>query len=362
LPDGYGSRREFPLGMHDTPESRAEYSRVVAEWLAAGRRLPRTTGATLTVNDLLLAFLDHADGHYSPEGGEAENFRYALRPLRELYGRTPAAKFGPKALKAVRARMVADGLSCGVVNRRIGRIKTAFKWAESEELVPASTHHALATVAGLGPTAPGVRHAAPVRPIDFDAIRPVLPFCSPPVAAMLELQWLAVMRSGEVRIMRTRDIDRSDPARWVYRPGSDAGPAGRHKNAWRGQTRTIYLGPRAIAVLTPWLRPDEPDAYLFSPRRAMAEYRSQQRAARKTKLQPSQAWRKKADPKKVLGECYSRTGYPRRGAPRLPVGRHHLPPIHAPARGQDAGGARRRHRGGPGRDGTQVDQEYRTLR
>ena len=41
--------------------------------------------------------------------GEAENFRFALRPLRRLYGATAAAEFGPKSLKALRAAMLLQG-------------------------------------------------------------------------------------------------------------------------------------------------------------------------------------------------------------------------------------------------------------
>ena len=41
------------LGKHNTPESRAEYDRLIAEWLTSGRHPLRE--ATLTVNELVLA-------------------------------------------------------------------------------------------------------------------------------------------------------------------------------------------------------------------------------------------------------------------------------------------------------------------
>ena len=40
LTDPIGRRRDVLLGPHVTPESRAEYRRVLAEWEAAGRSLP----------------------------------------------------------------------------------------------------------------------------------------------------------------------------------------------------------------------------------------------------------------------------------------------------------------------------------
>jgi hypothetical protein len=50
------------------------------------------------------------------------------------------------------------------------------------------------------------------------------------------------------------DIDRTGRV-WVYKPE-------RHKTEHRGQSREIYLGPKAQAVLTPWLR-DRPDEFLI---------------------------------------------------------------------------------------------------
>jgi hypothetical protein len=133
--------RDLYLGRHGSPESRAEYDRVVGEWLAAGRTFPGSppapTPAGITVNELLLAYWHHAQGHYrAPDGTPTEelaNIKAALRPLRALYGRTPARDFGPLALRAVRDRMVGDGLMRTTINNRVARIRRAFRWAASVE-------------------------------------------------------------------------------------------------------------------------------------------------------------------------------------------------------------------------------------
>src|SRR4051812_39162345 len=52
--------KDFYLGRHGSPESRAEYDRMIAEWLSNGRRLTvasSDTGADLSVNEMLLAYL-----------------------------------------------------------------------------------------------------------------------------------------------------------------------------------------------------------------------------------------------------------------------------------------------------------------
>jgi hypothetical protein len=147
--------RDVYLGKHDTPESRAEYDRLIAEWLATGRRpivAESTSETDLTINETLLAYLRHADAYYVKNGkptSEPANIRLALRPLRKLYGHTPARDFGPLRLKTVRQAMIGTGLCRNEVNKRVRQIIRAFKWAVGEEMVPPSTHHGLKAVSGL---------------------------------------------------------------------------------------------------------------------------------------------------------------------------------------------------------------------
>ncbi len=102
--------------------------------------------------------------------------------------------------------------------------------------------------------------------------------------------------------MRSRDVDTSG-AVWAYCPSS-------HKTEHHGRDRVIYLGPRAQAVLAPWLR-DDVDSFLFSPREVVAEKLAAKRAARKTRVQPSQASRAKARPKVGPGTHYKTDVYGR---------------------------------------------------
>ncbi len=152
------NRDRIYLGTYGSEESKEKYERLVSEWLSNGRpRVSRPTAdphakTDLTMNELILAYWHFAESYYSKEGEPTKELicmREALRPLRRLYGHTKPSAFGPKALKAVRQYMIDEGLSRGVVNRRIGRIKRAFKWAVAEELIPPSVLHGLQAVAGL---------------------------------------------------------------------------------------------------------------------------------------------------------------------------------------------------------------------
>src|SRR5262249_17933708 len=161
LTDSLGNRSDVLLGKYGTKESKTEYARVIARWEASGRRLANPEG--VSVNELVLAFLRHAEQHYRhPDGtltNEVTELKMSLRPVVHLHGHTPATEFGPLALKAVRQIMI-DGyshpkygpqaaLARGVVNSRANRIRRAFKWGVANELVPASVLHALQAATGL---------------------------------------------------------------------------------------------------------------------------------------------------------------------------------------------------------------------
>ena len=85
--------RDFYLGCHNTKASRAEYDRLIAEWLASGRRLPRHSGnvSDLTVIELLASYWKYAVGYYVKDGrptSEVECIKQAVRFLKRMF--TPA--------------------------------------------------------------------------------------------------------------------------------------------------------------------------------------------------------------------------------------------------------------------------------
>lgn len=266
------------LGRAGTPASHERYRRAVAEWLATGQPPRRAVdAAALTVAQLAGAYLRWARGYYlgadsrpSPGLGPVQA---AARALLALYGSTPAAAFGPVALRAVRQHMVAAGLCRNVVNQRTACVKRIFRWGVAEELVPANVLQGLAAVDPLRGGRSGARETPPVRPVPDAHVEAVLPFLPPTLAAMVRLQRLTGMRSGELCVLRTCDVDTTSDV-WLYRPGT-------HKTAYRGFDRRVYLGPQARAVLEPWLRPDRPEAFVFSPARAVRERLALRRAARR---------------------------------------------------------------------------------
>jgi integrase len=238
--------RDYYLGAYDSPKSRAEYDRLIAEWLTNGRRLSESVTGGLSINEMLVAYLDFAAGYYRKGGKptrELDNLKDALRPLKKLYGLSRADHFGPLALKTVRDAMIKSGLCRNEINKRVGKIVRVFRWATENEHLPASVHQALSAVSGLKKGRTEVRESEPVKPVPQALVEAVRPHVSRQVWAMIELQLLTGMRPGEVCQMRSGDLDTSGKV-WVYVPRS-------HKTEHHDRDRPIPLGPRAQEVLRP---------------------------------------------------------------------------------------------------------------
>lgn len=271
--DGPGRRRAVYLGPYDSPTSHEAYRRVIAEIAAGGG--PGRRRAGYTAGELVAAYLEHAAGWYVKDGrptSQIERIRLALSRVATLYGETPAGEFGPRALQTVRHGMIRDGWTRGYINSSIGCVKRVWKWAVAEEMVAPATFEALRAVEGLRKGRCAARETAPVRPVPEADIEPVLQLVLPVVATMARLQLATGMRPGEVTQMLPGEIDRTGRV-WVYRPQS-------HKTEHHGSDRTIFLGPRAQALLAPYMD-RQAEAYLFSPLEAMtADLQARGRAVR----------------------------------------------------------------------------------
>lgn len=75
-----------------------------------------------------------------------------------------------------------------------------------------------------------------MKPVDPALVTATLPFLTPHLQCLVELQRLTGMRPGEVCQLRLSEVNRTNEV-WVYRPTQ-------HKTAHHGKTRTIHFGPR----------------------------------------------------------------------------------------------------------------------
>ncbi len=271
--------------------------------------------------EVLAAHLKHAEQHYRRADGsqthEVVEYKIAYRVIRVLYGRIPAVEFGPLALKAVRAAMLAKGWCRSLINQRIGRVRRIFKWAAGEELVPFAVYHALTAVTGLQAGRTSARESEPIGPVDDATTEATLPFLSRHVRGLVEFQRLTGCRPGEACLLRRCDID-TGGAVWLYKPAH-------HKLAYKNKSRVIAIGPQGQNLLREYFTPDIGD-YLFSPRRSVEEIRAARAASRKTPRFTSHmernAMKRKAKPERAPGEKYNGESYGRAIAKAVEA--HHL--------------------------------------
>jgi integrase len=335
LTDRAGKRRDVILGRWRTDEAEAAYHRKINEWLANGRTYePSERDADahkadaandITIAELLLHYYEYAETYYRRKDGSATNelsdIRLSLRPVREMYADLEAKDFGPLALKAVRERMITQpivarfkttdpksgkriwaekvirhGLARGVINSRIDRIRRAFQWAASEQLIKVSVFQALMTVTHLQAGRSAARETQRIRPVAPALVQNTLPYLSSTVADIVRLLMLTGMRAGEAASMKACEFDMSGPI-WVYRPSH-------HKTAHHDQERVIALGPQAQQIIKNYLRADT-HSCLFSPLRTVEDFRAKQRRERRTPVQPSQVCRNALRPKKRPRDHYT---------------------------------------------------------
>lgn len=246
--------RTFYLGKHGTKASQEKYNQLVGEWQANGRQVPIAKDEPISVTVLCLAYLKYAKGYYIKNGkmtDEVAGVKAAMKQLRKHYANTLVDNFGPLALQAVQDQMIACDLSRRYINQNIGRIRRMFRWGVSKELVPVRVYEALKTVTDLRKGKTVARETAPVLPVPDDVVEATKKHATTTVADMIEFQRLTGCRPGELFALRPCDIDRTGEA-WAYTPVS-------HKMEYKGRDRTIFIGPKAQAILLPYLLKEATD-------------------------------------------------------------------------------------------------------
>ena len=295
------------LGPWQSPESHEKYAALIAEWTRNGGTLPAPSptreqptdpaATPLTVNGLILAYFKFAQTHYVKNGrptSEQGCLKQALRFVRQLYGATPAAAFGPRALKNVREAMVAAGRARKSVNKDAHRVKRMVRWAVEEELLPPDVHQKLRCVASLAKGKTAARETGKTPPIPDGDVEAVLPFLPPPVAAMVRLQLLTGARPQEVMHLRPGDLSEGDGV-WLYAPSV-------HKTEHLGREKCVVLGPKAVEVVRPFLDRD-PAAYCFRPAEAVAWQRA------RTRRRPAKPESVGVPIGELVNELYTRHSY-----------------------------------------------------
>lgn len=312
----------FWLGPFGSPEARRREDRIIAAWLAGDRRLPPDfdpdagtswspapppppaaaalhaplaappTGSEITVGELCSRWIAWIESERLTQGQDTSllhGARQAAYALRRHWAMR-ACDFGPRALADVRTALANEPVR--VVNRKrkpdakpvakprkpkppkpdkppryrarstvvdtVGRVRQLFRWGVSRELVGPERVHALASLEALLPGQTKAVERDPVEPVGDDVFAATVAKLPPLMADLLKVCRLTGSRPEELCRMTARHLDMRGDV-WVYEPP-------KHKNAWRGHTRAIAIGPRAQAILRAYVGNRSLDTPLFSPR------------------------------------------------------------------------------------------------
>lgn len=267
--------KDFYLGPFGSSESKQRYATLIAEFEASNRSTV-FKAAELTMSQVCLAYLEFALPYYGAESSEYDNLKRATTPVAHLYSQHAAKAFGPAEFKACRQWWLSDSdRSRQYVNQMTAKLRRVIKWAVSESYMSAENYLACKCVEPIKVGRTTAPESVVIKSVDDARVNAVLEHVSPVVADMIRFQRLTGARPGEVCNLKPSDIDRST-AEWTIRLTE-------HKTAHQGKLRTIFVGPIAQKILTPYLFRDA-DAFCFSPAESAAQKRKEKSAKRVTPL------------------------------------------------------------------------------
>lgn len=293
--------REIYLGKFGSDDAEQRYREVIAELAVEGRdetqvQRRSTTAvppslatpmpeplaappASITVGELCVAWLkdiQRTKGDGYREKSLWYGARVAARALRPV-ATMAAADFGPRAMLSIREKFASGHVvyrnakgnvmtdrprTRRYVNDTMGRIVQLFRWAAIRELVPGDRPAALREIPALKPGELATVSETPKRrPVPEDVLEATLANLPDDMRRLVQFLRLVGCRPAEAATLRLCDVDRSNGQVWRYMPD-------RHKNAWRGHSRVIAIGPRAQAVVLEALGGRREADLVFVPRRS----------------------------------------------------------------------------------------------
>ncbi|MFH1615294.1 MAG: site-specific integrase [Planctomycetota bacterium] len=272
----------------------------------------------ITIGELLDKYFDYTKKIIRPTRDHTEHpdlhFTKRVRKFLEPYLSWPVSDFGPDELLDVRNALVKyeyvvhiskkerdtrratkkkkhtpgatkkKRYTRGGINDVINWIRKIWNWGMGRQLITVEQVQGLKEVKSLkmGDTkAPDIPKRARVTEEEF---RKVINAVNSVVGDMLQLIWYTAMRPYEVCDMRPFDILFDDPKCWIYIPGRDQTPVGRHKTTRFERVKVIPLTSKCQKIMESRIEDFNSKKYIFSPKETMQEIREKKSANRKIPL------------------------------------------------------------------------------
>ena len=297
--------RDHLLGPYGSPESKEKYGRLIAEYSSSGKAASYGKAKKHLIEDLLLAYVKFAREYYAG-GSEFTNMKLAIKPMLELYGTLPSESFGPTEYRACREWWLRDSRrSRQYINKQMKRLLRVLKWATSHSHVKADNFIACQCVAPLARgRVVGLRETKKILPVADSLVEATLEHTTRVVGDMIRFQRLTGCRPGELCALTPAMVNRAGDV-WLI-------DLAKHKTAHRGRQRVIFVGPKAQAILAPYLLRAQ-DSPCFSPKESERQRLADKHAARKTPLKygNSPGTNRARKPRKAPSDQYTSESYAR---------------------------------------------------
>jgi integrase len=216
-----------------------------------------------------------------------------VRKFLKPYLAWPVNQFGPDELHKIQQSLVKYEYEHGKGTKKYTRqgindvmkwIKRIWKWGVGRQFVAPEKVPSLEEVKSLRLGSAGVLEQIRRKRVTEEEFRRVLAQLNPVVADMLRLIWFTAMRPYEVCEMRPFDILRDDPECWLYIPGRDQGPVGKHKTMRFERVKVIPLTKESQNIIAKYIQDSESKEAVFRPDEAIKIFLEQKALKRKTPL------------------------------------------------------------------------------
>lgn len=211
-----------------------------------------STGATVARSfqdflTYLTAYLHHST--------EITTHKCSHKRLCEVVPPTMRLKrFTVHHLRRFRDHLIREGLSRKTIREYLNKTIRWLGFAWENGLISQAT--CLACKALWMPNPRQGRPPLRTKPVRWADIQTLLPFLPPRLRPLIQLHWLTAARPCEIVQLNAHELEEVQPGLllWHLR---------QHKNSWRGEDRTLFLGPPAIQILNQ-LTPDHLGFYFPS--------------------------------------------------------------------------------------------------
>lgn len=282
-------------------ENEARMKKLLLEQELLEEQLAISRGGT-TVGKMLDAYQAWAVG----EAGfrNLHRLNRVIERVREIMGDAMTNDVMTQDLVAVRDSFQGDGLMRTTINSYLHMARAIFKWGVEHGYLDGGVVHNLEYVSTLkkGRTIAPESEKRPAAPLED--VRKAQAMMPSVLRTLVEVQLNSGARPGEVVDLRPCDIetetnDDGSEDWWVDL-------SKKHKNAWRGQSRILLLGPKCQEALKPLLDGRDPEAFIFDPREAVRERAEQRSNHRKPDQRPTPR-----ETGRRIGEHYTTASYRR---------------------------------------------------